>query len=102
MKSGWPEAAGLALLLAFRPEAGGAQGVEATASGFITTARVTTLGGLAGVRWRPGGPGSSIPRLAASLGAGAAEGELVGRMELAAQVRLPRKRGGGVGWYVAG
>jgi hypothetical protein len=102
MKSGWPEAAGLAFLLAFQPTAGAAQGVEATASGFITTARVTTLGVLAGARWRPGGPGSSLPRVAAALGGGTAEGELVGRLELAAQARLPGHRDRGVGWYLAG
>ena len=102
MTSGWPEAAGLALLLAFQPQPGAAQGVEGTAAGFLTTARVTTLGFLAGARWRPGGPGSSIPRLAASLGGGAAEGEWVGRLELSAQVRLPHPRGGGAGWYLAG
>ena len=99
MKSGWPEAAGLALLLALQPRVSPAQALEPVASAFVTTARSTTAGILAGARWRPG---ESAPRLAATLGAGTADGELVGRMELAALLMLPRRRDAEVGWYLAG
>ncbi len=99
MSSGWPRASAVLLALASLPPALAAQGREAGASVFTTTARATTAGLLvhAGVR-----PGGSAPRLVAALGGGVADGVAVGRGEFVGHLVLPHAPGAGVGFYLGG
>ena len=101
MNCGWPRASAvlLALALASLPPALAAQGREAGASVFMTTARASTAGLLAHVGLRPGG---SAPRMVVALGAGDADGEVVGRGEFVAHLVLPHAPGAGVAFYLGG
>lgn len=99
MSCGWPRASAAFLLLAALPPALAAQGREAGASAFLTTARTTTAGMLLHLGVRPGG---SAPRLALGLGGGGAEGQLVGRAELVAHLLLPHDPGAAVAFYAGG
>lgn len=98
MSCGWPRASAV-LLLAALPPAVAAQGREAGATAFLTTARTTTAGTLLHLGLRPGG---SAPRLALGLGAGGAGGEVVGRAELVAHLLLPHDPGAAVAFYAGG
>jgi hypothetical protein len=99
MSCGWPRASAVLLALASLPPALAAQGREAGASVFTTTARASTAGLLAHVGWRPGG---SAPRMVAALGAGVADGEVVGRGEVVAHLVLPQVPGADVAFYLGG
>ncbi len=99
MNCGWPRASAVLLVLASLPPALTAQGREAGASVFATTARATTAGLLVHAGLRPGG---SAPRLVLALGGGVAGGEMVGRGEFVAHLVLPHAPGAGVAFHLGG
>ena len=99
MSCGWPRASAVLLALASLPPALAAQGREAGASAFTTTACATTAGLLVHAGLRPGG---SAPRIVVALGGGVADGASVGRGELVAHLVLPQVPGAGVAFYLGG